>query len=81
MTDVSDQPLFHLTPKEVHDLFEEGVGYGIEHSHDAWVWYRRHLIDVLYTHAMHKRHQAGEPAYDRDELRRAIEAMFYGVEK
>jgi hypothetical protein len=29
---------------------------------------------------MHIRHQAGNPVYDRDELRRAIEAMFEGVE-
>ena len=79
MTDVSDQPLFHLTPQEVHDLFEEGVEYGIDHSNSAWAWYRGHLIDVLYTHAMHKRHRAGEPVHDRDELRRAIEAMFKGV--
>jgi hypothetical protein len=29
---------------------------------------------------MHLRHEAGDTVYDRDELRRAIEAVFEGVE-
>jgi hypothetical protein len=74
------QPLFHLTPQEVFDLFEAGVGHGIDHSNCAWDSHRTHLLDVLFVHVMHIRHQAGSPVYDRDELRRAIEAMFEGVE-
>jgi hypothetical protein len=34
----------------------------------------------MFTHAMHIRHQDGNPVHDRDELRHAIEAMFKGVE-
>ena len=79
MTDMSDQPLFHLTPSELFDLFEEGVKHGVDHSNCAWDHYRARLLDILFVHARHKRHEAGNPIHDRDELRRAIEAMFKGV--
>ena len=73
MSDTSDRPLFHLTPREVFDLFKEGVWHGVVNSEGAWRLSRERLVDLLHTHAMHKRYEAGNPVYDRDELRRAIE--------
>jgi hypothetical protein len=84
MTDVSDQPVFHLTPRELFDLFEAGCDKGRREE----AWWGRHvraatrkneLIGIMFTHALHIHHEAGDPVYDRDELRRAIEAMFKGV--
>jgi hypothetical protein len=80
MTDLSEHPLFHLTPQEVHDLFEEGVEHGINTSNCAWDCYREHLIKTVLYLAQRKRHKAGEPMFDPAEHRRAIEAMFEGVE-
>lgn len=85
MTGVSDQPLFHLTPREVYDLFLEGVRECNNRWREGLIGFPKRpfkeaLIDIMFTHAMHKRHEAGDPVHDRDELRRAIEAMFEGVE-
>lgn len=77
---MSDQPLFHFTPREVFDLFEEGIWHGLDNPARAWRSTPERLIDLLYTHTMHKRHEAGTPVHDRDELRRSIKAMFEGIE-
>ena len=85
MSDVPDQPLFHLTPREVYDLFLAGVGECNNRWREGLIGllpkrpFKEALIDLLYTHTMHKRHEAGNPIHDRDELRRSIEAMFEGV--
>lgn len=82
MTGMSDQPVFHMTPREVMDLYNAGCRKGYSEAEGLGpVRFRKNaLIDVLVIHAMHLRHEAGDTVYDRDELRRAIEAMFEGVE-
>lgn len=87
MTDMSDQPLFHLSPRELYDVFEAGVVRGQE---EAGLWQgirkpahrsrKQALIDLMYTHAMYLRYQKNDPIHDRVELHNAIEAMFEGVE-
>lgn len=84
MTDVSDQPMFCLSPRELFDLFEAGCDKGSRE--EVWadrraraVNRKNELIGIMFTHALHIRHEAGDTACDRDELRRAIEAMFKGV--
>lgn len=85
MTNMSDQPMFCLSPRELFDLFEAGCDKG--NREEAWtgrsvraVNRKNELINIMFTHAMHKRHEAGDPVRDRDELRRSIEAMFEGIE-
>ena len=87
MSDMSDQPLFHLSPRELFDLFEAGWDKGSREEVLAGRHWRTavrkalkdELVGIMFTHALHIRHEAGDTACDRDELRRAIEAMFKGV--
>ena len=87
MTDMSDQVLFHLTPREVYELFDAGVARG-EQEYSYWGGVRNlaynsrkeALVGLMYTHALYRRYQQNDPVHDRDELHRAIEAMFEGIE-
>ena len=82
MTDMSDQFVFHMTPREVYDLFSAGrdCGYHEGRFGTKFLSLKGRLIDIMFVHAMHIRHEAGDAVYDRDELRRAIEAVFEGLE-
>jgi len=71
---MSDQPLFHLTPRELYDLFCAACDWPVRQEIR-----KLRLVDLMFVYAMHKRAIANNPVYDRDELLRAIEVMFEGV--